>query len=401
MKFNKELFKGSIILLVAFGLFNIFNFLTQFFMARMLSISDFGIFATLSSMTYLLSILIESSQTVVAKYSSNSSEKGKLKDLLLRSLNNSLNLSFIIFSIYLFISLFLKDILNISYTLLIINGSLIFTSLSLPITRGLMQGKKKFLSLGTNMVIESFFRLISSLLLVYIGWKVYGAVIGVIIGALLAFLFSLQTIKQIILSKRLSCDIKDAGEYIKPTLLINFSIVLFYSMDIIIARMLFSSELAGAYSIASIISKSIFWGTLPISKVMFSLSSQEVKHTRKNILNNSFFILISLLSLILLIFYFLPDFLILIFSGRKISEAASVLFFLGLAMSLLSISNLIILNKLSSDKISINKSSLFIMFIIVEAILLTLFSDNLFEFSLALVTASSFYLWGSVKLLEN
>ena len=50
-----------------------------------------------------------------------------------------------------------------------------------------MQGEKKFFLLGSSFVIESTFRLAISVFLVYIGWKVFGAITGVLIGLTIGF----------------------------------------------------------------------------------------------------------------------------------------------------------------------------------------------------------------------
>ena len=62
MRIHKSLWKGSIVLLIAFNIFNFFNFVFHFSMARLLSISDFGILATLFAIIYILTGFSESIQ---------------------------------------------------------------------------------------------------------------------------------------------------------------------------------------------------------------------------------------------------------------------------------------------------------------------------------------------------
>ena len=56
MRVNRGVVKGSLILLIAFNVFNGLNFVFHFFMARMLSVSDYGILATLFTITYVLAV---------------------------------------------------------------------------------------------------------------------------------------------------------------------------------------------------------------------------------------------------------------------------------------------------------------------------------------------------------
>ena len=53
MELNKSLLKGSLVLLIAFNLYNLLNFIFHFGMARLLSVADYGILLTLYSMIYL------------------------------------------------------------------------------------------------------------------------------------------------------------------------------------------------------------------------------------------------------------------------------------------------------------------------------------------------------------
>ena len=65
-----ELIKGSFILFVLIGFFNLFNYLFQMSMARMLGPSDYGILAVLMSFIYIFSIPSEAIQTIISRYTS-------------------------------------------------------------------------------------------------------------------------------------------------------------------------------------------------------------------------------------------------------------------------------------------------------------------------------------------
>src|SRR3989344_5009800 len=71
--------RGSLILLISFGIFNVLNFLFQLIMARSLSIAEYGVLATLFSILYITNVMSESIQLVITKYSSSEESKGKLK----------------------------------------------------------------------------------------------------------------------------------------------------------------------------------------------------------------------------------------------------------------------------------------------------------------------------------
>ncbi len=402
MVLNKKLIKGSFILLIAFGLFNFFHFLFQFLMVRKLSVSDYGILATLFAIIYISAIVLESVQTIVSKYSANEDNKGKLKNLFKKSMRKAFYLASCVFGVYLLIAIVLSRLLKINYTLLAITGTVIFLAFLTPVSRGIMQGKKRFFSLGGSLLVEAVSKLIIGLAFVIIGWGVYGAMAGAILGGVIAFFFSFIQLKDILKSKEEKSVSAGIYEYAKPTFFITAIIVVFYSLDIVIAKIVFNdSNLVGAYAIASILGKIIFWGTLPISKAMFPISAQEGngKNVKENAFGNSLAIAFLGVGVILAVFYFFPEYVINVFKGEVIPEAVSVLFLVGLAFGIISIANLILLYKLSTG--NTKGYTLLSGFIVIEILLLVYFSKDLVQFSVAFITASMAFLWGCIFLLNK
>jgi len=401
VKLSKALIKGSLFLLITFNIYNALNFFFHFSMARLLSIVDYGILVTLFSIIYILAIFSESIQTVITKYSSAEESPGKLKNLFKKALRKASFASLSLFALYLIISVPLSYLFKIDYLLMAFNGLMIFAAFFVPVSRGIMQGKKMFKSLGLNMIIEAVIKLVLAIALVLIGWKVYGAIAATILGTFVAFLFSFPALRRILKSKEVGAKTKDIYNYSKPVFFLTFIILIFYSIDVIIAKMVFTPEMTGYYAIASTLGKTIFFGTLPISKAMFPLSAAGKKKKDKpsTIFGNALAILILLITVALVAFIFFPELIIRIFSGRFIPESAAVLFLVGIAVSLISLSNLILLYKISTGK---TKGYLtFSVFLLIEIFLLVFFSQSLLQFSMAFITASAILLWGSIFLLNE
>lgn len=396
---NKALLSGSIALLIGINLFNLVNFLFQFAMARMLSLADYGILATLFSIIYITSVFSEPVQTIIAKYSSKESQNGKLKNLALRSLKKGLKISSIIFIGYIFIAIPLSLVLKIPYLLVTLTGLTIFSAFLPPITRGVMQGRKFFKTLGTNLFLESIIKLALAIILVLIGWKVYGAITAAIVGSFFAFAFSLIALKEILKSREKKTTFKGIYSYSWPVFIVLFSVLAFFSLDIIIARIVFDAASAGYYAIASVLAKIIFLGTQPISKALFPVAAGEKKIKGHGLLVNAIVILFVCVLIALIIFYSFSGLLIRIFAGRIIIDSQNILFYLALAMSILSFTNLILLYKLSLNKTK--NYLIFLIFPVIEGALLLLFSNNLIEYSIALITASAIFLWGAVLLFDR
>ena len=134
---------------------------------------------------------------------------------------------------------------------------------------------------------------------------------------------------------------------------------------------------------------------------MFPISAENSLNKKKseNVFRNALGIVLFGIICALMVFYFYPELIIRVFSGKYIPEAVSILFFVGIAFSFISLSNLVLLHKLSRGK---TKGYWFMLiFIFIEIILLSLFSDNLFEFSIAFITSSAALLWGSIILMND
>jgi stage V sporulation protein B len=400
IKLNKSLIKGSIILLIAFNIYNALNFFFHFAMVRLMTVVEYGILATLFSIIYMLAVFSESIQTVITKYTAKEENKGKLKNIVKRAFRKSFTISTSIFLFYLVISIPLSSMLKITYPLMALNGLIIFLVFFTPITRGIMQGKKRFTPLGINMIIESAVKFTLAIVLVLIGLSVYGALLGTIIGVAIALALSFISIKDVMKSKEQKAETTGIYGYTKPAFLIMLAILAFYSIDVIIAKVYFTEEIAGVYAIASILAKTIFFGTQPISRAMFPLSAEKRSDKNsENIFINALSLLFAAIIIALLIFYFFPELILNIFSGKSLPEAISILFYLGIAVSLISLTNLILLYKLSLGKI---KGYMYLfVFIGIEILLLSYFSKDLVQFSLALVTASTAFLWGSIILMNE
>lgn len=398
---NKSLVRGSLVLLILFNVFNLLNFIFQFSMARMLTTAEYGILATLFSIVYILTVFSESIQTVIAKYTSYENDDGKTKNILIRSLRTAAIFASIFFLVFVLLSFLLSAILKIHSGLPVIIGITIFSAFLAPITRGVMQGKKRFYSLGINMVIEGGIKLILAVLFVALGFAIWGAVTAVVLGAVFASLLSILPLSKIFHSKQKRAEVENIWRYSLPVFATTLVVVLFCNIDIIIAKAVFPAETVGAYAIAAILAKILFVGTVPISKAMFPLSSENHANNKnsKRIFFNSLALLFVIAIVFITLIYFLKDLIIYLFAGRSVSLSAEILVYISIAMAFTSIANLVLLYKLSVGKVR-GYVYLFI-FILLEIGIMTHFSQDLNSFSIAFIISAVAFLIGSIILMNK
>jgi len=392
-----ELIRGGVILFIMINLFNLLNYIFHFAMARMLGPEDYGILVVLMSFAYIFGVPVEAIQAIISKYTTKFSDKGKVKDIILRGMKKAASISGRLYLVFIPVAIFFAYFLNIKFMLLAITGLILISSFINPVLRGALQGEKRFNSLGLSLNLESIIRLVFAIILVYFINNAYSAITAVVISGFLAFFITLLFIKDILEEKRKRVGVGEIYSYSKSSFILFLAIMLVLSIDTILAKRFFNPDLAGKYAVASIVGKMIFFGVMGISKAMFPISSEkkEKKHQRK-VLKKALWLTLASIFIALIIFLVIPEFFIKILFGSKYIEISSLLVYTGLAFSFLSISNLIIMYRLSKGDVKM--PWFMFLFVILQVILLALFNRNLFTFSVALCFSTFFMLIGSLFL---
>ena len=403
---KNELFKGSLILFILINLGNLINYLYQVVMARMLGPSDYGVLSVLISLTYIFTIPTLAIQTAVSKkiaIFNVKKEYNKMNGLFFSFLKKLFVFSIIIFIIFVILSFFIVKPLNISFWLLILTGTLIITSFIYPLASGSLQGMKKFSALGWNTVIIFSIKILAAIILVIFGFKIYGAILGFILGIILGFILVLPYIKEIINAK---ADSYGTKIFNKENLLIFSGMLIFvfiYSIDVILARVFFPSEIVGKYAVISTIGKMILFYTMSIGTAMFPISAEKhyAKAKTSGIIKKASLYVFILCAVAVILFIIFPELIVKLLFGRQYLETAKLLPYLGIAFSFIAFFNILILYRISKDEFNLLHLLLLILFLAIEIILLFLFNTNIKQFTLAFMFSTIITFIGSFILIRK
>jgi O-antigen/teichoic acid export membrane protein len=400
--FKSEIIRGGLSLFVLFNIFNFLGFLYQVLMAKTLGPEDYGVLAVLFSLFYFIAIPSEIIQTTASKYTSKfkvKNEYGMIKKLLISFLSNGFLISLLVFILALPLFYWYSEFVHVELSLIVLMGIMIFPSFLSPVSRGILQGMKKFNSLGINMVIDAFIKLSVALLLVYFGFRVYGAIIGTLLGAVVGLVFSFLPLKKIIYTKKEDRNIPNILSYTSPVFFAMIAIMFVQSIDIILAKRFFNSNLAGQYAAANLVGKMIFLGTISIAKVLLPISSEKHESGRNSISSfmKSFFAIIILCIIATIFVVGLQDVFINIIFGSQYFEIRNILLNLCIAFSLISISNLVLIYGISINKKI--RAWHVIIFCSAQIGLLYTFNQNLVLFSMAMILTSALFLTGSLLIV--
>ena len=360
-------------------------------MAKTLGPEDYGVLAVLMSLFYFIGMPSEIIQTTVSRYSTKfkaRKEYGKIKRILIDFMFNGFFISLAIFIVAMPLFYWYSKFVDVSFSLVVLMALIIFPSFLAPVSRGILQGMKKFNSLGINMVIEASVKLIVALLLVYFGFRVYGAVIGTLIGATIALIISFLPLGRIIRTGKEEKKIPHILSYSSSIFYAMIVIMFIQSIDIILAKRFFSSTVAGQYAAASLVGKMIFLCTLSISKVLLPISSEKYENGENSFraFIKSFFVIALLCTGATLVIIGFQDILISVIFSSEYFGIKNILLNLCLAFSFISLSNLILVYGISTNKKV--KAWHLLVFCIMQLELLYVFSYSLVAFSLAMLLTS-------------
>lgn len=402
--FSNELGRGAIVLFITINIFNFLNFLFQFLMGRILGPADYGILAVLISITYIYNVPVEAIQNITSSYTSElnvKKEYGKMKTLLIKGLKKAFRFGAVIFILSVIVSIFLAKFLRINFWLIVLTNIIIFHAFLIPVTRGVLQGRKQFGFLGNSMIAESFFKLVFSLLFVGLGWQVWGAMGGILVGVFAGIFLSIYFNKDILKKKAEKISFKGVYPRSIPYFVVMIVIFAALSIDILLAKRFFTAELAGKYAVLSMIGKVVFFATSAIGKAMFSLTCEKCDDRKEadKLFVKSMAILLGICFVAIVVFLICPELIVKVLYGSQYIEIAPLLVYSGIALSFLSLSNLALIYGLSQN--AVKYSGFLFLFLVIEVVLLYLFNSSVSEYILAFMFSNIIMFIGSLFFLKR
>lgn len=229
-------------------------------------------------------------------------------------------------------------------------GLIIAVVLGVPIAlrNAYLQGRQDFAGLSIGGIIAASGKLAFSTLLVVAGFMTLGAIGGIILSELVAFVYIARRARArglqylvVSLRERLRLDaLRPELKYGLIVLIISLITTFLFSGDIIVAKHYFSAAEAGAYAGVATVARIIFFATGSIAGVL--LSSVKLGQTAANhlVLKRSLLLMLAIGGSAAALFALFPTQIIGTLMGARFLPEASLLPRLGLAMLLISTVNL-------------------------------------------------------------
>ena len=376
---NKFL-EDNFYLLLGTGVLSVSGFLFHFFMGRSLGPEGYGVLASLMAIIALLGISATTIQLTISKFVASLNAKKATGEInyLYSVTNKKLNkIFFFVFVVFLVVGLFLVKFLHIPYFLFSLSFLSILIIPILASSRGFLQGLQNFRSYGVSLGLEGLSKLVFGVFFVVIGWKVGGAVLGVILSYLLAMLYCDKIVKKRVDGDKKIFTDKEIYHYTLPTFFTVLFFTAFYSIDLLLVKHFFSAIDAGKYAVVSLIGKIVFFASFSVIQVMYPKVVELSGDTRahKKILYKSLLIILIMVTPILLVYQFFGDYVINLLFGESYLSVVPLIVPYGLFMLFVSISKMFSLYLLSFKKYSF--LYIFSLFLLLEVGLIFLFHESL------------------------
>ncbi len=348
------LFSGSAIMVLGSNSTNFLNYIYHLVIGRMLGPSFYGELASLISLIGLLGIIPASLSLVIIKYVSGAKNETEAAILIHWLKAKVFKISLIFFIFIIVISPALASFLHInrlSYLFLIALASL-FTIQTL-LNRSILQGLLNFKEMILSVFVENGAKLLISVILVYLGFRVGGAMLAFVMAAALGFLITNHYLNvKSEKTSNISLNLKPMFLFTIPVMVQSLAVTSLYSSDLILVKHFFSSHDAGLYAALSTLGKIIFFGAGPIGSVMFPIiSSRHATGLKVNKIFLYSFFATAVISLSILIVYLLfPGMAINLLYGSAYLESVDLLVWFGIFMSLFTLSALLMNFHLSQNR---------------------------------------------------
>lgn len=380
---TSEFFKASFWVFLASAFFNGGNYLYHLLMARMLGPKLYGILEGTISFLYILSVPFTTLTLVVVKFVSTYKGKGDTKSIagFFYYLRNKLLIYGLIGTIILLIlSPLVISLLHLpSWHFPVLTALTFFIGLFSVLNKSVLQGLFKFFSFFVVNVVEIFSKIVLAIILVFLGHKALGAYFAIVASTLIGYIIAFYFIKNEKLFRERYTEGGLVIKYSIPVFLTTLSTTSLFTTDVILARYFFPGVESGYYAALSVLGKIVFFAVWPISIVMFPMISE--RHARggkyKHLLLISMTFTLVISSILIAIYYLLPDLMVSLLFGNKYLKIVP---FVGIFAVFIGLYSLCAL--LSNFYLSLNKnivSLLTLLGALTQIILISLFHDNLLQ----------------------
>jgi O-antigen/teichoic acid export membrane protein len=339
-------FKASLLVFFATLLGNFFNYLYHLICGRFLTPNQYGLLESFIALSYFLAVVVSSFNLSIINQV-NATSKPLLASLVSALTALAFKLTALIWLIFLLLYPLLKPLLHLDnpYLFLIFSLQILFAFFPM-LYLSLLQARFKFRAYALVMTISPLTKTIASLVLLYLGWQLLGAISGLTLAGVAAVLAGYLLVKKTLNLPQSSPPLalpKNFWQFSRLSFITQLSLTSLISSDILLTRFYLPTD-SGSYSALSVVGKIIFFAAAAVLTVSFPIFNKQKLNRIK--LKKSFYQAFFLLSFITLIgwlgYQLFPSLILQLMYGFKYQNAAPFLPLFSLFISLYTLLNFFI-----------------------------------------------------------
>jgi O-antigen/teichoic acid export membrane protein len=262
---------GSIIMLIGSTLVSVVNFGYNIAVARMLGPAAFGHAAAAVTLLMLVSAITLSFQLVCAKFVARNETDGGKAAVYSALTHRAFRVGIILGTALLLSSGYVASYLNLpSRWIVVLLAFGIAFYIPLGVKRGGLQGTCSFGRLSWNFLLEAVTKFIGAVVLIHLGYGVFGAVAAISISVVLAYFFpAVPPELKIHPTHGLPASF---GEGMQAIVFFTGQVVI-NNIDILLVKHFFSSGEAGLYAAIALVGRVIYFASWSVVSAMFPISA--------------------------------------------------------------------------------------------------------------------------------
>lgn len=334
-------------LFVLDGLANVIDFGFHFWMGRVLIPPDFAVLQTLNSVMLVYTAASGVFQPVVGRFVAEARGKGQTDSIpvIFQTFLRAafwLGLTFAI--LILLLSNLIAQLTNLPIWTIQLSAALVFLSTLRPIAAGALQGQEHFIAFGFTRLALSLGRIILVFFLVQAGLGLTGVVVALPFGWFVSVLLAFLLLRRLFRTKSATPQdlLREGWKLSFYALLAYIMYMSLTSFDLIWVNRNLDGELAGAYASLVLLRRIVALLPGAAATVMFPRIAKTLAegHQADRLLAQTAGIILAASGALTFLYFIFGDQLITIIFGHAYQVAASLLGWMGVAMTGVSLSSI-------------------------------------------------------------
>jgi O-antigen/teichoic acid export membrane protein len=309
-------------------------------MGRLLSVSDYGLFIILMALLMVTAVPLGTLSMVVSRQASKYWAKNQPEQVAAmfwwvnrRVLWVALTLALCALPF----TPFLRDYVRLeSLVPTWIFLFMVFASLFVTVNTSFLQAQQNFRWFAVYIVAAPGFKMVFCAALVFAGFKLNGALMGIALASIATWLMTYLPIKSVVGRPAGVGQLKEhfSIKSAIPVLIANLSFVVMTQIDILLVNHYFDTYQAGIYAAAAILGKAVMYlpGAIVIAMYPMVVENESRSQSSSHFLLNALVLTAGISGAGALFYFFFADDIMTLFYGQKYQGAAELLKYYGFAM---------------------------------------------------------------------